>query len=75
MKSTTRWKVSMDYGRTFAYYSSLALVAPVLEEMGISASASRLYNEAYDAYCRARGITTPKRRVVLAPRVVIYRIT
>ena len=71
---TLRWKVSCDYGRTFQCYSSLATVSPVLVELGIIASPSRLYNEVLDASHRASGIETPWRRVRLAPRVVIRRL-
>ncbi len=51
-----------------------SIVSPVLAEFGIFASASRLYNEVLDASHRATGIDTPRRRVKLAPRVVICRI-
>ena len=71
---TLRWKVSYDYGHTFQFYSSLAAVSPILAEFGIIASPSRLYNEVLDAYHHASGIETPRRRVRLAPRVVIRRI-
>ena len=71
---TMRWEVSYDYGRTFYAYSSLATVSPILAEFGIIASPSRLYNEVLDAYHRASGIETPRRRVKLAPRVVIRRL-
>ena len=71
---TMRWEVSYDYGRTFHAYSSLATVSPVLAELGIAASPSRLYNEVLDAAHRASGIKTPVRSVKLAPRVVIRRL-
>jgi len=71
---TLRWKVSHDYGHTFQFYSSLAAVSPVLAELGIAVSPSRLYNEVLDADHRASGIKTPVRSVKLAPRVVIRRL-
>ena len=71
---TMRWKVSCDYGRTFQCYSSLAVVSPILAEFGITASASRLYNEVLDVSHRASGIKTPQHRVRITPRVVICRI-
>ena len=71
---TLRWKVSHDFGATFYMYSSLAVVSPILAEFYISASPSRLYNEVLDAHHRASGIKTPRRRVKLAPRVVIHRL-
>ena len=49
-------------------------VSPILAEFGIIASPSRLYNEVLDASYRASGIETPRRRVRLAPRVVIRRL-
>ena len=51
----------------------IAAVSPVLAELGIAASPSRLYNEILDADHRVSGIQTPVRRVKLAPRVVIRR--
>ena len=71
---TMRWEVSYDFGSTFHAYSSLAAVSPILAEFGIIASPSRLYNEVLDASYRASGIETPRRRVRLAPRVVIRRL-
>ena len=71
---TMRWEVSYDFGSTFHAYSSLAAVSPILADFGIIASPSRLYNEVLDASHRASGIETPRRRVRLAPRVVIRRI-
>ena len=71
---TMRWEVSYDFGSTFHAYSSLAAVSPILAEFGIIASPSRVYNEVLDASHRASGIETPRRRVRLAPRVVIRRI-
>ena len=71
---TMRWEVSYDFGSTFHAYSSLAAVSPILAEFGIIASPSRLYNEVLDASHRASGIETPRRRVRLAPRVVIRRL-
>ena len=54
--------------------SVITLVSPILAAFGIIASPSRLFNEVLDAYHHASGIETPRRRVKLAPRVVIRRL-
>ena len=56
-------------------FSNLSHAVPVLREMGVRVSASRLYNEHRDKVDRARGLLVPKRSVTLAPRVTIARVT
>ena len=56
-------------------FSNLSHAVPVLREMGVRVSASRLYNEHRDKVDRARGLLVPKRSVTLAPRVAIARVT
>ena len=66
------WLVVVDgYRGTF---SSLIHASNALKSIGIIASPSRLYSEVYDSECRAKGITTPRRIVQLAPRVTITRL-
>ena len=74
MQKPLSWRVSTDFGRSFVSYTSLVHAQPALQSVGVYVSASRLYNEYYDAHCRSIGVKTPKRRVRLAPRVLIYRI-
>ena len=74
MQKPVHWKVSTDYGRSFTLYTSLVHAQPALQVVGVYVSASRLYNEYYDAHCRSMGIKTPQRRVKLEPRVVIRKL-
>ena len=67
-------QVSTDFGRSFVSYTSLVHAQPALQSVGVYVSASRLYNEYYDAHCRHIGIKTPQRRVRLAPRVIIRKL-
>ena len=66
------WLVVVDGNR--GTFSSLVHASNALKSIGIIASPSRLYSEVYDSECRAKGITTPRRIVQLAPRVTITRL-
>ena len=66
--------MSIDFGNSFVSYTSLVHAQSALQSIGVFVSTSRLYNEHYDSHCRSIGVKTPKRRVRLAPRVLIYRI-
>ena len=74
MQKPLSWEVSTDFGRSFVSYTSLVHAQPALQSVGVYVSASRLYNEYYDAHCRSMGIKTPQRRVKLEPRVVIRKL-
>jgi len=47
---------------------------PVLRELGVRASASRLYNEYRDQVERAHGLPVTSRTVVLWPRVSVSKV-
>ena len=74
MQKPLSWRVSTDFGRSFVSYTSLVHAQPALQLVGVYVSASRLYNEHYDAQCRSINIKTPQRRVRMAPRVIIRKI-
>ena len=54
--------------------STIVHAQSALHLVGVYVSASRLYNEHYDAHCRAMGIEAPQRRVKLEPRVIIRKL-
>ena len=68
------WEVSTDYGCSYVAYTALVHTQPALQAIGVYVSASRLYNEHYDAQCRSMGIKTPQRRVKLEPQVIIRKL-
>ena len=74
MNKPLSWRVSIDFGNSFVLYTSLVHAQPALQSVGVYVSASRLYNEYYDAHCRSMGIETPQRQVKLEPRVVIRKL-
>ena len=57
-------------------FSNLSHVVPMLRELGVRVSTSRLYNEYKDQVERARGLRRyrARRTVTLAPRVTIARV-
>ena len=65
------WVVTVDGNP--CTFSSLVHASDALKRIGIVASPSRLYSEVYGSECHARGIATPKRIVMLAPRVTITK--
>ena len=66
------WRVTID--GTVCMFSNLSHAVPMLRELGVRVSASRLYNEYRDQVERARGLPVPSRIVTLAPRVTIARV-
>ena len=65
------WRVVID-GNVYVF-SNLLHVVPVLRELGVGVSASRLYNEYRDQLERARGLPVTSRTVVLCPRVSVSK--
>jgi hypothetical protein len=65
------WRVVID--GNVHMFSNLAHVVPVLRELGVVVSASRLYNEYRDQVERAHGLPVTSRMVVLWPRVSISK--
>ena len=65
------WRVVMD--GTVYMFSNLSHAVPVLRELGVRVSASRLYNEYRDQVERAHGLPVTSRMVVLWPRVGISK--
>ena len=63
------WRVVID--GTVYMFSNLTHAVPVLRELGIRVSASRLYNEYRDRVERAHGLPVASRVVVLWPRVSV----
>ena len=55
-------------------YSNLSHAVPVLRELGVRVSASRLYNEYRDQVERAHGMPVTSRTVVLWPRVSVSKV-
>ena len=70
-RGSRHWVVTVD-GNPYTF-SSLVHASSALKQIGIVASPTRLYSEVYDGECRAQGIATPKRIVMLAPRVTITK--
>ena len=65
------WRVVID-GNVYVF-SNLLHAVPVLRELGVGVSASRLYNEYRDQLERARGLPVTSRTVVLCPRVSVSK--
>jgi hypothetical protein len=65
------WRVVID-GNVYMF-SNLLHVVPVLRELGVGVSASRLYNEYRDQLERARGLPVTSLTVVLCPRVSVSK--
>ena len=65
------WRVVID-GAVYMF-SNLSHVVPVLRELGVRVSASRLYNEFRDQVERAHGLPVTSRTVVLWPRVSVSK--
>jgi|EP01046_Picozoa_sp_COSAG06_P012154 hypothetical protein len=65
------WRVVID-GNVYMF-SNLLHAVPVLRELGVGVSASRLYNEYRDQLERARGLPVTSRTVVLCPRVSVSK--
>ena len=65
------WRVVID--GTVYMFSNLTHAVPVLRELGVGVSASRLYNEYRDQLERARGLPVTSRTVVLCPRVSVSK--
>ena len=65
------WRVVID--GTVYMFSNLSHVVPVLRELGVRVSASRLYNEYRDQVERAHGLPVTSHMVVLWPRVSISK--
>ena len=55
-------------------FSNLSHAVPLLRELGVRASASRLYNEYRDQVERAHGLPVTSRTVVLWPRVSVSKV-
>ena len=55
-------------------FSNLSHAVPVLRELGVTVSASRLYNEYRDQVERVRGLRVASRSVVLWPRVSVSKV-
>ena len=68
----THWCVVID--GTEYMFSNLSHAVPVLRELGVRASASRLYNEYRDQVERAHGLPVTSRTVVLWPRVSVSKV-
>ena len=66
------WRVVID--GTVYMFSNLSHAVPVLRELGVRASASRLYNEYRDQVERAHGLPVTSRTVVLWPRVSVSKV-
>ena len=66
------WCVVID--GTEYMFSNLSHAVPVLRELGVRASASRLYNEYRDQVERAHGLPVTSRTVVLWPRVSVSKV-
>jgi hypothetical protein len=66
------WRVVID--GTVYMFSNLSHAVPVLRELGVRASASRLYNEHRDQDERAHGMPVTSRTVVLWPRVSVSKV-
>ena len=66
------WCVVID--GTGYMFSNLSHAVPVLRELGVRASASRLYNEYRDQVERAHGLPVTSRTVVLWPRVSVSKV-
>ena len=66
------WRVTID--GTVCMFSNLSRAVPMLRELGVRVSTSRLYNEHRDQIDRQRGLSVPRRIVTLAPRVTIARV-
>ena len=65
------WRVVID--GTEYLFSNLSHAVPVLRELGVEVSASRLYNEYRDQVERVRGLRVAS-RVVLWPRVSVSKV-
>ena len=59
---------------TVHMYSNLSHAVPVLRELGVRVSASRLYNEYRDQVERSHGLPVTSRTVVLWPRVSVSKV-
>ena len=66
------WRVVID-GAVYMF-SNLSHAVPVLRELGVRVSASRLYNEYRDQVERVRGLRVASRSVVLWPRVSVSKV-
>ena len=66
------WCVVID--GTVYMYSNLLHAVPVLRELGVRVSASRIYNEYRDQVERAHGLPVTSRTVVLWPRVSVSKV-
>ena len=55
-------------------FSNLSHAVPVLRELGVGVSASRLYNEYRDQVERAHGLPVTSRTVVIWPRVSVSKV-
>ena len=66
------WRVVID--GNVHMFSNLAHVVPVLRELGVVVSASRLYNEYRDQVERAHGLPVTSRTAVLWPRVSVSKV-
>ena len=66
------WRVVID--GTEYLFSNLSHAVPVLRELGVRVSASRLYNEYRDQVERVRGLGVASRSVVLWPRVSVSKV-
>ena len=65
------WRVVID--GTVYMFSNLSHAVPVLRELGVRVSASRLYNEYRDQVECAHGLPVASRVVVLWPRVSVSK--
>ena len=66
------WRVVID--GTVYLFSNLSHAVPVLRELGVRVSASRLYNEYRDQVERAHGLPVTPRTVVIWPRASISKV-
>ena len=66
------WCVVID--GTVYMFSNLSHAVPVLRELGVRVSASRLYNEHRDQIERSHGLPVASRTVVLWPRVSVSKM-
>eukprot|EP01043_Picozoa_sp_COSAG02_P004323 COSAG02_NODE_111_length_36009_cov_42.221248_20_plen_78_part_00 len=71
-RGKAHWCVVID--GTECMFSNLSHAVPVLRELGVRASASRLYNEYRDQVERAHGLPVTSRTVVLWPRVSVSKV-
>ena len=65
---------SADHSNLEYMFSNLSHAVPLLCELGVRASASRLYNEYRDQVERAQGMPVISRTVVLWPRVSVSKV-